>query len=596
MCGIFGLLNKSTSERSEYEALILREAISHRGPSGHGTHYFENGFAGNVRLAIVDRAGGHQPIYTENKKMGIVYNGEIYNHDELREQLKKKGCVFKTQSDTEVVLQSYKDRGINSFKDFNGMFAFCIWDEEKQVKYLVRDQIGIKPLYIYEDSKKIVFSSEIKSILALPGLDLALNPLGLQDFLHFRYVPGPHTLYRNIRKLDPGTYLEIRENSGVQWRYWDTSYEIKYPPMPFEEAKEELDRLLTKAVRSQLMGEVPVGVLLSGGLDSSAISYYVNKSGAKLKTFNIGFPEVNEFEYSRQVAKKFGLEHVEIETTVDELVGRYSQVSEAIDEPIADPACLPLHRICEELKKDVVVVLSGEGGDELFAGYNQYKEVMSTPLRYGEEYDFFIKRSWYFLDHKEYLKDKTYNPAYLRFRKYFEENTLLNGMLNFDMKTWMPDNLMMKADKVLMSHSLEGRFPFLDLDLFHFSSGLPDSYKLNGSVTKRLLRELMEPRLPQDIIERPKMGFTVPVDILNSKMKSLIFDCLKEVRLTEMAEVLDIDKIESFVKDYFARPEGQNHIKVWTFFTLFYWYLTTLPKFTSKTLAMAKKIPGLDLK
>jgi len=580
MCGIFGMLQKSGSLNEKYEANLLRESIAHRGPNGHGVHKFKNGFAGNVRLAIVDRAGGHQPIYTDDNKMGIVYNGEIYNHDEIREELEKKGHTFKTKSDTEVVLQAYKAYGIDSFKRFNGMFAFCIWDETKNVTYIVRDHIGIKPLYVYEDGQALIFNSEIKALVAMPGLNLELNPLGLQDFLLYRYIPGSHTLYKNIRKLDPGTYLEVKDGQAVQWRYWDTSYKTTYPPLSFDEAKEALDGYMRKAVKSQLMGEVPVGVLLSGGLDSSAIAYYVNQAGANLKTYNIGFPEVNEFQYSRQVAKKFGLAHVEIETTVDELVARYDQVSLAIDEPIADPACLPLHRICDELKKDVVVVLSGEGGDELFAGYNQYKEVMNTPLRYNEEYDFFIKRSWYFQDHKDFLKDKTYPQSYLRYGKYFQENSVLNGMLNFDMKTWMPDNLMMKADKILMSHSLEGRFPFLDINLFEFSCQLPEDYKLNKSVTKHLLRSLVDPVMPKDIIDRPKMGFTVPVDILNQRMKNLIFDCLKEIKGTEMGSILDMDQVETFIKFYFQNPEGKNHIKVWTFFTLFYWYLTTMPRFT----------------
>lgn len=582
MCGIFGMIHKGQEFQDRYESNLLKESIAHRGPSGNGVHHFKNGFAGNVRLAIVDRAGGHQPIYTSDKKMGIVYNGEIYNHNELRDDLVKQGYEFQTKSDTEVVLQSYKAKGVESFKTFNGMFAFCIWDEVKDVKYVVRDQIGIKPLYIYEDGNSIIFSSEIKSLLALPGLDLSLNPLGLQDFLLYRYIPSPHTLYSRIRKLDPGTYLEVKGGQAVQWRYWDTSYEPQYPPMSFGEAKEALDELLTKSVQSQLMGEVPVGVLLSGGLDSSAISYYVHKAGANLKTFNIGFPEVNEFSYSRQVAKKFGLEHYEIETTVDELVSCYDQVSLALDEPIADPACLPLHRICEELKKHVVVVLSGEGGDELFAGYNQYKEVSGAHLKFGEEYNFFIQRSWYFQDHKDFLKDKTYPQSHLRFKKYFEEKSILNGMLNFDMKTWMPDNLMMKADKILMSHSLEGRFPFLDLNVFEFSCKLPEEYKLNGNLTKFVLRDLVDPVMPKDIINRPKMGFTVPVDILNQKMKNLIFDCIREVRKTEMAVFLDLEKVEDFVKSYFKSPEGKNHIKVWTFFTLFYWYLTTMPRFTTK--------------
>jgi asparagine synthase (glutamine-hydrolysing) len=583
MCGIFGLISKSEGYSDQFQSELLKETIQHRGPSGSGVHHFKNGFAGNVRLAIVDRAGGHQPIYTGDEKFGIVYNGEVYNHNELRDQLTNLGHSFHTKSDTEVVLQSYVAYGVAAFDKLNGMFAFCLWDEAKDIKYLVRDQIGIKPLYVYEDGNVIVFSSEIKSLLSFPNLDLSLNPLGLQDYLLYRYIPGPHTLYKRIRKLEPGTYLEIKSNgSATQWRYWDTSYSESYPPLSLSDAKEQLDDLMTKSVKSQLMGEVPVGVLLSGGLDSSVISYYVKKANANLKTFNIGFPDVNEFAYSRQVAKKFGLEHFEIETTVDELVARYDKVSLAIDEPLSDPACLPLYRLGEELKKHVVVVLSGEGGDELFAGYNQYGEVLGEPLEYNEEYNYFIKRSWYFQDHMDFLNDKTIPPSHLRFRKYFEENPLLNGMLNFDMKTWMPDNLMMKADKILMSHSLEGRFPFLDLNVFNFSCELPENFKLKGKITKFLLRDLVDSVMPKDIIQRPKMGFTVPVDQLNLKMKDLAMTCLQEIVSTEMGALLDVKKIQELFRSYYRKPEGQNHLKIWTLFTLFYWYLTTIPRYTVK--------------
>lgn len=595
MCGIFGLISKSGEFNDRFESQFLRKSIRHRGPNGEGVHHFGNGFAGNVRLAIVDREGGHQPIYSSDKEVGIVYNGEVYNHDELRNQLTSAGFSFQTKSDTEVVLQAFLAYGVESFKKLNGMFAFCIWDERTKTKYLVRDQIGIKPLYVYEDGKVVIFSSEIKSLLALPGLDTSINPMGLQDYLLFRYIPGPHTLNNRIRKLAPGTYLEIKpDGQTTQWCYWDASYKENLQPVTLEKAKHDLDSLMTKAVQSQLMGEVPVGVLLSGGLDSSVIAYYVKKAGANLKTFNIGFPDVNEFVYSRQVAKKFGLEHIEIETTVEELANSYEKVSLSIDEPIADPACLPLYRLCEELKKHVVVVLSGEGGDELFGGYNQYNEVLLENHTYNEEYDNFVKRSWYFADHGDFLSKKGIAPLHLRFRKYFEENTLLNGMLNFDMKTWMPDNLMMKADKVLMSHSLEGRFPFLDSEVFNFSCSLAEDMKINKGITKFLLRELAKDVLPNDIIQRPKMGFTVPVDQLNMKMRDQVLSCFEKVGPTEMGDLLDMPKLRKFIDSYYKNPKGKNHLQVWTFFTLFLWYLETIPRYTSESREWLNNWNGLS--
>jgi asparagine synthase (glutamine-hydrolysing) len=320
------------------------------------------------------------------------------------------------------------------------------------------------------------------------------------------------------------------------------------------------------------MGEVPIGVLLSGGVDSSAIACYVSALGADLTTFNIGFPDLNEFEFSREVASALGLKHREILVTVEELIAKFDLVLEALDEPIADPACFPLYALSEELKKHVTVVLSGEGGDELFAGYPQYKSTMDRGFSATNRFESFLAASHYFPDPQRYLLDPSIPPYNLRFGKYFEENSLLNGMLAYDMRTWMPENLMMKADKIMMMHSLEGRFPFLDRDLFEFSTRLPTGMKLaKDGTTKWILKELMRSKLPSSIISRPKMGFSVPVSNFLKILQSRVCDAIATAKRSALADILNIETFESEVRDYYERGQG-SALRIWTNFVMLEWF------------------------
>lgn len=573
MCGIAGIIAKKDAKLPIRETIeSYTRTLQHRGPDDFGYHLNEYvGFL-NRRLSIVDIAGGKQPIFSEDKKIGIVYNGEVYNYLELRKELEGRGHHFKTNSDTEVILKMYEQCGEKSFARLNGMFGICIWDERNGEIFLVRDHIGIKPLYVYEDDDKFLFSSELKGILALPGIDRALDPAGIQDYLMFRYTQAPFTIFRRIRRLDAGTYLRIKHGIATQFRYWEPEYHEPLKAPSENDARAELLSLMEKAVSSQLMGEVPIGVLLSGGVDSSAIAYFVHKLGADLTTFNIGFPEVNEFEFSRAVAKHYGLKHREITVTVDELLARLDKIVPALDEPLADAACFPLYRLCEELKKEVTVVLSGEGGDELFAGYPQYAQVLNERAQHPDLFHTFLERSWYFNDYRRFFNDQHLPPHVLRNRKYFEELPLLNSMLSFDMKTWMPDNLMMKADKILMAHSLEGRFPFLDRGLFDFAARLPQQYKLHpGGMQKWILKQAVADKLPPLIIERPKMGFSVPVDVFLKKLESQVRESIRSCSSGELASVLNFPEIQNVVENYYAKGQGVA-LQVWVLFILCRWY------------------------
>jgi len=574
MCGIIGIIAKNNSVPDFSAALdIMKNKTTHRGPDDYGQHIDRNFAAANLRLSIVDQAGGHQPIYSDGGKIGVVYNGEVYNFLTLKKELIAKGHQFTTNSDTELVLKVYEEYGTDGFAKLNGMFAACIWDDRSGEIFLVRDPLGIKPLYIYQDDQQIIFSSELKGILALPGIDQNINPLGLQDFLFFRYTVAPYTIYQKITKARPGYFYRCKNNHLSQFPFDEINFQDGSPAdYPIDKVKSEIDQLLKKSVRSQLMGEVPVGALLSGGIDSSAIAYYIHQLGADLTTFNIGFPEVNEFEYSRAIAKQFNLKHIEIVTSVNELVGKYDEINYFLDEPMADPACLPLFILAQELRKHVTVVLSGEGGDELFAGYPQYQNTLSSDSTYLARYEDFLQQSYCFGNFHQFFYDQTLAPHHLRHQKYFAENTFLNGKLCHDLHNWLPDNLMMKSDKILMSQSLEGRFPFLDRDLLCYVSQLPNEYKINNGISKWILKEIMMPKLPEKIVHRTKMGFTVPIDLLIQKMRDRVLDTINRSVKGSFAQILNIPRIKQITENYYRGDKTISHLQIWTIFTLLYWY------------------------
>jgi len=582
MCGIFGIIvkNSEVQEHIPFYLEKMKTTMGHRGPDDYGQYIRNNWGFSHVRLSIVDIKGGKQPIFNNNENMGIIYNGEVYNYKELETELINKGFTFRTKSDTEVVLKLFEDVGVHAFSRLKGMFAFCIWDSASDSVYLVRDHFGIKPVYIYEDESRLIFSSEIKCILSIPELDFSLDSRGIQDYLRFRYSQSPYTMFKKIKRLEAGTYLKISSGISAQFRFWDVKYGNMKNELPVTEIKTNIEKKIENAVKSQLMGEVPVGILLSGGIDSSTIAYYVNKAGVKLKTFNIGFPEVNEFEYSSAIADKFGLEHIEITMTVKDLIKNFDNVMWAIDEPIADPACLPLYHLCQELKKHVTVVLSGEGADELFGGYNQYSSTLMENLDYSDQFPKFLEKSFYFYDYRNFLNDKHLADNTPRFKKYFDEQgSLLNAMLAYDMKTWIPEDLMMKADKILMAHSLEGRFPFLDLDLFNYASTIPLEYKLSQEgVTKWILKEIMKEALPDKIINRKKMGFSVPVDIILQNFKLCVLETIEKTSQSELSLVLDIDTVKKFVNRYYGGDKSVSALQVWTLFILCYWFVNIFPR------------------
>ncbi|QPF73764.1 asparagine synthase (glutamine-hydrolyzing) [Roseateles sp. DAIF2] len=583
MCGIAGIWLKQGGDAARLDRAIAHfgASLQHRGPDAFGVHRSGDHAAFvNLRLAIVDRgAAGNQPFYAPGKRQGIVYNGEVYNWAELRAPLEGR-FPFASHTDTEVVLASWLAQGEDALAALNGMFGLCLWDEERESFLLARDRFGAKPLYVYEDEHCIAFASELKALLGLPGLDLSLDPIGFQDYLAFRYNLAPRTQFKRIEKLPAGHLLRFERGQRVALRRF-AALEVREPQAdrPAADYLDELDALLTRSVRGQLMGEVPIGVLLSGGLDSSSIAAYVHKAGARLKAYSIGFPEVNEFAFSRDVARQYELDYVELSITQDELRSGMDRVLREIDEPIADPACFALSRLCQRIAEDVTVVLSGEGGDELFAGYSHHQLALhQQQLGHDQAFAHFFHQSVYNLEANQWLKDKGQPLQHLRYRPLFDQSdSLLSGMQNFELHTWLPEDLMMKADKIAMAHSLEGRFPFLDNEVFAFAARLPREMKIPApGASKQVLRQLMARQLPASVVERRKMGFTVPPAFFLAPLHDRLRAAIAALRGTELAEVLDLDEIAATFARYYA-GEPLPVFKAWHLAVLLLWWAEVFP-------------------
>jgi asparagine synthase (glutamine-hydrolysing) len=574
MCGIAGVLFRDPPAPGRVEALLqaLGGAIVHRGPDDHGTFVHGPFGAASRRLSIVDVAGGHQPIHGRDPGVGIVYNGETYNYQELRAELVARGHRFRTASDTEVVLRLYEERGEDAFERLEGMFAFCLWDLGRRVAYLVRDAFGMKPLYVYRDAERLTFCSELTPLLGLPGTDRALDPAGLADYLTFRYVNAPYTLYRRIERLPAGCFMRVPLDGGppVVRSYCDLADLPPEPPGPPAEAAERLRAWLRQSVRDHLSGEVPIALLLSGGLDSSIIAALLHELDVNLEAFNVGFAAVNEFEYSGAVAQACGIKVHHVVIDPGDIIRRLDEVIRALDEPLADPAAFALYFLCERVRQHAKVVLSGEGADELFAGYPQYRLHREEPGA-PDFLERWARASHYFPDQEEVARPGWRSSRWRRTAKYLTGPTPLAALATFDLKTWLPEDLMMKADKILMRHSLEGRFPYLQRRLWRLALGLPDAWKLDGAgVGKRLLRDTFRPLLPARVFERPKMGFTVPTLAVLQAAGPELPGLARALRGHEVAEYVDLGQVERL----WARAlggDGARILRAWTLFVLLRW-------------------------
>lgn len=565
MCGIAGIVD--LAGRREPDANLVRrmtDALTHRGPDESGVHCMAGVALGHRRLSIIDLASGQQPMASDDRQCWLTYNGEIYNYRELRGELEAAGYVFHTRSDTEVLLKSWLMWGEDCVTRFRGMFAFAIWDERSETVFLARDRLGIKPLfYTVTSGHQLLFASELKSLELAPSVSREIRATAVEDYFAFGYVPEPDTIYENVFKLPPGHTLTLRrgQTQAATREYWDVPFRLGAPARE-EDVAAELMARTREAVDVRLVAEVPLGAFLSGGVDSSAVvAIMADLQSNPVNTCSIGFDvdAFDETEYADRIAEKFRTAHLKRTVNpddfdlVDHLIGLY-------DEPFADSSALPTYRVCELARERVTVALSGDGGDENYAGYRRYRLHMAEeavrgrlPLGlrravFGPLGRLYPKADWaprvfrakttfqalarnsveaYFHSisiFKDDLREQLFTPAFRRalqghragdvFARHAERapsDDPLSLVQYLDMKTYLVGDILTKVDRASMAHALEVRVPLLDHLLVEWISSLPSDLKLHGGEGKYIFKKALEPQLPHDILYRPKMGFGVPL-------------------------------------------------------------------------------------
>lgn len=577
MCGITGIFYPYQSEAPSSDQLQrMTSVLVHRGPDD-GSWYIDGQVGlGHRRLSIIDVAGGKQPLFNENRSKAIVFNGEIYNFQELRKNLLEKGHHFETQSDTEVILRAYEEYGEKCVHHLRGMFAFAIWDGKKKELFLARDRVGIKPLYYYWNSRKFLFASEIKSILQDPTVKREIDSLALDDYLTYLYIPAPKTIFQGIRKLLPGHTLTVSEKGLKEQEYWDIVFEPQNGLREADSAAGLLEKL-RESVALHLVSEVPLGAFLSGGMDSSAVvGIMAGLLDQPVNTASIGFREAgfDELPYARMVAQKFQTSAYEktVEASaakiLDDLVWYF-------DEPFADSSMVPTYYVSQVARERVTVCLSGDGGDENFAGYRRYRfdvlenqiravvpnvlrqplfgtlgrvypkadwlprvfraKTLLTNLSLSPEAGYFHSMSWFTPEMKNLLYRDTlkrtlegYDPFSVM-KTYFDRTRdwdPLSRIQYVDMKTYLVDDILTKVDRASMAHSLEVRVPLLDHQVMEYAAGIPARYKLQNGEGKCIFKKALQDLLSPEILNRAKMGFSIPLArwLRRSDLKRLFED------------------------------------------------------------------------
>ena len=624
MCGICGFY-QFEKEADQAALKVMNDQIIHRGPDDEGYYYDHGGKIGLAarRLSIIDLDTGHQPLCSYSKKNWITYNGEVYNFPELRKELQAKGYTFRTKTDTEVVVNLYEEYGCDFVKKLRGMFAIGIYDSAKDRLVLARDHVGIKPLYYYikPGNKNLVFASEIKSIIKYPGVKREIDHEALDFFLTLEYIPAPYSIFKGIKKLKAGHILVYEKGRADTKQYWQV--EKQEIPIRFAEQKEYFHFLLKEAVRMRMISDVPLGAFLSGGIDSSAIVSAMSQlSDRKVKTFSIGFEEksYSELKYSDIVARLCNTDHYtkNLSPDINELV---FHLSDFFDEPLGDFSNFPTYLVSKTAKEKVTVVLSGDGGDEIFGGYEHYiaqkvarmidfslfrpfhkvaagttnlfppselkKGFVNRIKRFSEGLNNSYKNRHFrwMLFLSNYQKTKLYSPAFLRqdflrdlpfrvpFDRYFADSKQFDGInrdLYLDFKTYMVDNILVKVDRASMAASLEARVPLLDYKMVEFAFSLPAHMKVRGSTTKFFFKRAMEDILPHEIIYRRKEGFSIPIkNWLKTDLKGLMLEYLSEKRIKE-AGFFNTAYIKKMIDEHLSNKQNHAH-RLWTLILFNIW-------------------------
>ena len=618
MCGIAGRFNFDPASPVDPARLAaMTSAIAHRGPDADGFYTSRGIGLGHRRLSIIDLATGDQPLTNEDQTIWIVFNGEIYNFADVRAELVTHGHRFRTHSDTEVIVHAHEQWGDRAVERFRGMFAYALWDEPKRRLLLVRDRLGVKPMYYAASASGLTFASEIKAILEDPSAPREWSPEALDAFLTLQYIPNPQTIYRNIWKLPPAHYL-VAENGRVSIRrYWDLTFTGDGDVRREEEYLDELDALLTESVRMRLVSDVPLGAFLSGGIDSSAVvAAMVATSSGRVVTTSVGFDEhaFNELEYARTVARHLRTEQHETIIKPD-IVDLLPKLARHLDEPFADSSSVPTYYVSKAAREHVTVALSGDGGDELWAGYARHRVEQSEAaarqwlgpraarlvgrvahriplavkgarsLRHlalpaaeacarKHAYSFFesdAREALYSRDFAGLVRDA---DPFVSFRVAYQacpSADPLDRALYVDVKTYLVDDIMTKVDKMSMAVSLESREPLLDHKLLEFAASVPSALKLKNGRSKYLLRRLLERRIPKSIVDRPKHGFEAPTaEWLRGPLAPMVDDLLLDGRLRSRG-VFEPREVTRIWTEHRSGARDHRH-RLWSLVMLELWF------------------------
>ncbi|MBA2611548.1 MAG: asparagine synthase (glutamine-hydrolyzing) [Bacteroidetes bacterium] len=603
MCGIAGYINL-TGKATEQVISDMTDAISHRGPDGFGHKFFDNVAIGHRRLSIIDIASGAQPMSNKSETIWITYNGELYNYLDLKNKLINFGYTFKTTSDTEVIIYAYEKWGEHCLKYFRGMFAFAITDLNTKKLFVARDHFGIKPLFYYQSANCIAFGSELQQFKSLPEFDTALDLNAIDQYLWLQYIPAPLTVFKSIKKLKAAHYITIDFNGQIseQKEYWDIDFGKKQVKTQ-KEWMDATEAVIKDSVKAHLVSDVPFGAFLSGGIDSSLVVTYMSEVlNKKVETFSIGFEEeeYNELKYSELVAKKFNTNH-HVEIVKPDALNVLPKLIKHYGEPFGDSSCIPTYYVCELAKKHVTMVLSGDGGDECFAGYNSYTQFMKyLPINYRSG----IKKKLYPLQEKlfpkrypkkdtleNWISKMSYLEADWRTKLWKQEHhahiskmpegfeeiysktknfSTVNKVQYVDMKTYMNFDILTKVDTASMIHSLEVRTPLIDKEVWEFAATIPEEFNINNKSGewqgKILLKEIMLKHFPHDFVYRKKQGFGVPISKWFAKQGQL--NTLLQDRMLSK---------NSLVKSYFNQTtissliSGNHNESLWLILFLEEW-------------------------
>jgi asparagine synthase (glutamine-hydrolysing) len=635
MCGISGIYAFTDAGRHFIGNLkASTDAIEKRGPDSQGHFVSSCVGLGHRRLSIIDTSeGGTQPMHDETGRYTIVFNGEIFNYRELKQKLVAKGHTFQSQTDTEVLLKMYIHEGKSFLKKLNGFFAFAIYDREEESLFIARDRMGVKPLLVYKDENKVIFASEMKAMMAF-DIPRKLDMVSLYEYLQLNYIPGPASIFKGVKKLRPGYYLHIRKGKIMTKAWYTIPYDkkkTKHNPLSYDQQQKHLVKLMDESVERRMVADVPLGAFLSGGIDSSVIVALASKYTDKLNTFSIGYkdePFFDETKYANLVAEKYKTNHTVFALTNNDLYDHIFDLLNYIDEPFADSSALAVNILSRRTREKVTVALSGDGADELFAGYNKHMGdyrvrqggwkaealLALSPLwemlpksrnsAFGNkvrQFQRFAKgmslsnkdRYWQlatFTDEKDAKKlfKKSVAKAvgkklYTKRRKKILENIHQDGDINevlyTDMKLVLENDMLTKVDLMSMANSLEVRTPFLDYHVVDFAFSLPESSKIDSKMKKRIVQDAFRPMLPEELYKRPKHGFEVPLlKWFRNELKPLITDDLLSDAFIEAQGIFSVDEVRKLKAKLFSANPEDIHARIWGLIVFQYWWKKWMQK------------------